>query len=209
MNSIQKAYQDIQMDSQSKKEILQDILSSQPKQKKLHFQYKTIALSCCICIALLCLIMFIPKNSNTTNPLAQSSKQDQTNKNSQLYSLPSEISLEEMKSYSFYIRTYQTDYHQELFTQFLNHIENHEKTSLIIVQFTVEGDPILLDIQYQNDKVTIFYDATRDKYGVFPKITKQEFQYIGIYKNTLYAYDGALNQNTIDNNQAYYIIDIQ
>ena len=67
----------------------------------------------------------------------------------------------------------------------------------------------MLDVQYQNNKVTIFYDATRDKYGVDSKITKQEFKSLGIYENTLYAYNDLLNQDTINNNQAYYIIDIQ
>lgn len=209
MNPIQKAYQHIQMDNQSKKEVLQDILSSQPKQKRINDRYKMITLSCCICIAFICFILFMPKKPNTANPSTQPSKQNQTNTNSELYSLPSEISLEDMKTYPFYIRVHQDDYHQELLTQFLNHIENQENASLIIVQYTIEGDPILLDVQYQNNKVTIFYDATRDKYGVDSKITKQEFKSLGIYENTLYAYNDLLNQDTINNNQAYYIIDIQ
>ena len=36
MNPIQKAYQHIQMDNQSKKEVLQDILSSHPKPKRMY-----------------------------------------------------------------------------------------------------------------------------------------------------------------------------
>lgn len=180
MNPIQKAYQHIQMDNQSKKEVLQDILSSHPKPKRINDRYKMITLSCCKCIAFICFILFMPKKPNTANPSTQPSKQNQTNTNSELYSLPSEISLEDMKTYPFYIRVHQDDYHQELLTQFLNHIENQEKASLIIVQ-----------------------------YGVDSKITKQEFKSLGIYENTLYAYNDLLNQDTINNNQAYYIIDIQ
>ena len=101
MNPIQKAYQHIQMDNQSKKEVLQDILSSQPKQKRINDRYKMITLSCCICIAFICFILFMPKKPNTANPSTQPSKQNQTNTNSKLYSLPSEISLEDMKTYPY------------------------------------------------------------------------------------------------------------
>ena len=58
MNPIQKAYQHIQMDNQSKKEVLQDILSSHPKPKRINDRYKMITLSCCICIAFICFILF-------------------------------------------------------------------------------------------------------------------------------------------------------
>ena len=40
MNPIQKAYQHIQMDNQSKKEVLQDILSSHQKPKRINDRYK-------------------------------------------------------------------------------------------------------------------------------------------------------------------------
>lgn len=209
MNPIQKAYQHIQMDNQSKKEVLQDILSLSSKTKRINDRYKMITLSCCICIAFICFILFMPKSQTLQTHQHNLQNKIRQTQILELAHYLSEISLEDMKTYPFYIRVHQDDYHQELLTQFLNHIENQEKASLIIVQYTIEGDPILLDVQYQNNKVTIFYDATRTKYGVDSKITKQEFKSLGIYENTLYAYNDLLNQDTINNNQAYYIIDIQ
>ena len=75
----------------------------------------------------------------------------------------------------------------EFYQKSLNNIEGH----IIIFIPTTEGDYIVYEYYYANNKYTVFKDTTRDQYGI-QDITKKEYSKINLedlngiyYLNTL------------------------
>ena len=81
---------------------------------------------------------------------------------------------------NFFVVTYNKIYHQDLYDSFVNKIKEKKDAFLKIVQPTVEGDIIITDIIYENDKVVVITDNTRDRYSGEEdrKITIEEYEHI-------------------------------
>ncbi len=52
------------------------------------------------------------------------------------------------------------------FTSFLNHVRNTEFDEIRLVQYTIEGDPILHDLIFNGEEIHSTLDKRRDKFGV-------------------------------------------
>lgn len=204
MKTIKKAYDSIQLDKQSQENILNRILNDQ-LYKKSYKKQVTLMMACCCLLIVFSLSLFSDKGS--TDDLIENTplKQSQTT-NSQLYSLPNDLILEDMKKKGFYIYIHGEVFNQDRITQFLANVENKISSSVIVAQFTIEGDPILNEIIYQDDKIIIYYDGTRDRFGDFPEILRYEYQNIGIYEKTLYAYNDILDKKVIEQDKVRYLI---
>lgn len=53
----------------------------------------------------------------------------------------------------------------ERFKEFLNNVERGKKDSLRVVRYTVEGDPMLHDLEYDGEVFKSTTDTRRDKFG--------------------------------------------
>lgn len=76
--------------------------------------------------------------------------------------------------------TYSKIYNSSLYDSFIENIKNNKDAFLRIVQPTVEGDIIITDIKYENDKVVVITDNTRDRYSGEEdrKITIEAYEHI-------------------------------
>src|SRR3954451_13585948 len=54
---------------------------------------------------------------------------------------------------------------KERFREFLNNVEKGKKDSLRIVRYTVEGGPMLHDLEYDGEVIKSTTDTRRDKFG--------------------------------------------
>ncbi|OIU70469.1 hypothetical protein BHE18_12210 [Rossellomorea aquimaris] len=51
------------------------------------------------------------------------------------------------------------------FEAFFENVQNDKKAHIRIVSYTIEGDPILHDLEYDGDVIHSFEDSRRDAYG--------------------------------------------
>lgn len=58
-----------------------------------------------------------------------------------------------------------TVYHIEELDNFIKNVENDIPDEIIIVQYTVEGQPILTNLEYTKDKFILKIDNRRDGYA--------------------------------------------
>lgn len=49
--------------------------------------------------------------------------------------------------------------------QFYNNVQNKVPTKLRIVHYTIEGDPIITDVNYDGELFEVIYDTTQDNFG--------------------------------------------
>ncbi|WP_157844126.1 DUF4362 domain-containing protein [Candidatus Stoquefichus sp. SB1] len=106
---------------------------------------------------------------------------------------------------NFYVYANTRVFHQDILDSFINDIYKNQPCHIRIAISTDEGDPILTEVYFNPEKgVTIYYDTTRDDFGV-QALSEYHYQKIGVYQETLYAYNHELNQNVIENNEAFFI----
>lgn len=63
---------------------------------------------------------------------------------------------------------------------FIDNIDNRKPDKIRITYYTVEGDPIIFDAEYDGNSIKCFSDNTRDEYG---DKTIQYFEYTKIVKD--------------------------
>ncbi|MBA2875780.1 MULTISPECIES: DUF4362 domain-containing protein [Anoxybacillaceae] len=51
------------------------------------------------------------------------------------------------------------------FMQFVENVNRGKEDKIRIVAYTVEGDPIIQDLEYDGESITLITDTTRDKFG--------------------------------------------
>lgn len=204
---IKESYQKIRLDEPTQDHILESILESKEKDIQTKRNYKPL-----IVFAVIIGLIFIP----ITLPFSimDSSKsyleggreiESASTPASQLYHLPSDLTLKSMKENQFYIQTIQENYNQNIMNDFLKSIEDKKEAHIIIVHFTIEGDPVLQDVHYTPKKTTIYRDATRDRFGTSTEIEKYEYRYIEQFKDTLYAYNNTLDLDQLENKDTFFI----
>ena len=70
-----------------------------------------------------------------------------------------------------------TVYHIDELNNFIKNVENHVSDEIRIVQYTIEGQPILTNLEYKDNKFTLKIDSRRDGYASEEdkKITTKEY----------------------------------
>ena len=53
----------------------------------------------------------------------------------------------------------------ERFEEFLSNIKKGQKDNIRVIRYTVEGDPILRDLEYDGKTIKTTNDTRRDQYG--------------------------------------------
>lgn len=56
-------------------------------------------------------------------------------------------------------------HHLDRFQQFLDNVSAKEKDTVRITSYTIEGDPIFEDLNYDGEKIHYSYDNSNDTYG--------------------------------------------
>lgn len=53
----------------------------------------------------------------------------------------------------------------ERLNQFVENVQHQEKDQVRLTRYTIEGDPIFLDLAYDGSELKVTYDSTEDKFG--------------------------------------------
>ena len=109
------------------------------------------------------------ENQNQINTQNESSSNIKENINKRNYAkiedLPEEYMVEQAIKDGCIVLTYKESKNKELLQEFIKNVNNNIPDYIRILEFTVEGDQIIKDIELKEDGV-IYYtvDNTRDKY---------------------------------------------
>ncbi len=80
-----------------------------------------------------------------------------------------------------YVSLHGTVYHADVFDAFFHSVQNGADAGVRIVDFTVEGDPIITSVAYQNGLLTVTRDTTRDRFGR-PSVIRTDYQNLLFYR---------------------------
>ena len=96
-------------------------------------------------------------------------------------------------------------YHIEELDNFIKNVENNIADEIRIVQYTIEGQPILTDLEYENNKFILKIDNRRDGYAAEEdkRINKKEYNAI---KYKLVREDIT---NDITDSKSYYSLNLK
>lgn len=182
MNQIHEAYEKIQLTHQDKEKIFNQLMEEKIMKKRI-LPYTIAFVACCL------IFLAVPYIVSS----------------SQKSSLPSVQ--EEIKTYKITVNQYEgTIDNKEGLDQFLSDYQNNQEVTLVITRSTREGDPIVTTVQYSKNVVTIIEDTTKDRFAETPSIKKMQYKHLGRFNDELYAYNDDLSFETIDNDDAYYIL---
>ena len=81
-----------------------------------------------------------------------------------------------------YVSLHGTVCHADVFDAFFHSVQNGADAGVRIVDFTVEGDPIITSVAYKDARLTITRDTTRDRFGA-PTVTRTEYQNLLLYRD--------------------------
>jgi hypothetical protein len=73
-------------------------------------------------------------------------------------------------------------YNVEKLDNFIKNVEADNKDKIRITTYTVEGDPIITNLEYDGNNIIYTHDTTRDNFGQM-KIEKKKFEKSSIYKS--------------------------
>lgn len=65
---------------------------------------------------------------------------------------------------------------------FMENINNKIEDNIKIVQYTIEGDPIIIELKYDGKDLSYKYDNTRDKFGT-PTLKEEKYKPEDFYEN--------------------------
>lgn len=80
----------------------------------------------------------------------------------------------------------------DILNKFAEDSQSGKEASIVIVQYTIEGDPIIMKIIYDGSKYYGVKDNTRDEFGI-AEYTESEFKHLKIFEE--------------DNEKIYYLLD--
>ena len=95
---------------------------------------------------------------------------------------------------------------EKIWNDFYNDIENKKEGSMLIVQYTEQGDPILTYLSYKDSKFFMIEDDSRDQY----RDSKDEdyfeysFKYLKLFKENNKTYVYLLDDNKITLDELNY-----
>lgn len=74
------------------------------------------------------------------------------------------------------------EYNVKKLEQFMENVKKDKTDKIRITHYTLEGDAILTDLEYNDEKINYTHDTTRDDFGT-KKIDKQILDVDSIYKS--------------------------
>lgn len=80
-----------------------------------------------------------------------------------------------------YVSLYGTVYNASTFDAFFHSVQHGMDARVRIVEFTVEGDPIITSVAYKEGRLTVTRDTTRDRFGA-PTVTRTDYQNLLLYR---------------------------
>lgn len=72
-------------------------------------------------------------------------------------------------------------YNEEKLEQFMVNVKKRRNDKVRITRYTIEGDALIIDLEFDGEKIYYTYDTTRDAYGEHG-VFKKEFPADSIYK---------------------------
>lgn len=82
----------------------------------------------------------------------------------------------------YYVNVHGTIYNNDTMTDFINKVANKEPASIRTITYTIEGDQIITDFNYNSEYFLVTTDTTHDRYG--PRgITNRSFENLVIYED--------------------------
>ncbi len=94
-----------------------------------------------------------------------------------LAELPKKYPPDEAITNGDYVNVHGQISNEEKLTEFISAVTSKKSAAIRMVQYTVEGDPIISDIIFDANKFTVFNDTTRDAFGE-QKISKNEYEHM-------------------------------
>lgn len=74
---------------------------------------------------------------------------------------------------------------QDVWDDFLEKVKVHESTSIDIIQFTIEGDPIITNLQFNGTDFTVVRDNTQDSFaGSRAGVTESSYKYMNLLQES-------------------------
>ena len=159
-------------------------------------------------IILICLgVIRVVRNSNNenTNQNEEVKIENRTNY-IELEKIPLDYNFADMVEDKCYIVTNSnTVYHIEQLDKFIKNVEENVPDEIRIVNYTIEGQPILTNLEYTKDKFVLKNDTRRDGYATIEdkKITTTE------YDASKYKLVKESTPNNVTNLKTYYQINLK
>lgn len=157
-------------------------------------------------ITYLVVTKIIQNNDNENIRENEQHKIENSKKYEKLENIPLDYNFSKMVEDKCYIVTNSNAiYHIETLDNFLKNVENDIPDEIRIVQYTIEGQPIITNLEYTKDKYILKFDRTRDGYASKEdkKITTTE------YDATKYKVVKGNIPNKITDLKIYYSIDLK
>ena len=155
-------------------------------------------------VILICLgIIRVVRNSNNQN---EEQKIENSTNYIELEKVPLDYNFADMVEDKCYIVTNSnTVYHIEQLDKFIKNVEENIPDEIRIVEYTIEGQPILTNLEYTKDKFVLKIDTRRDGYATIEdkKITTTE------YDASKYKLVKESTANNITNLKTYYPISLK
>lgn len=109
-----------------------------------------------------------------------------------LQQLPQEYSSEQAIADGYLVSTYQKTYNLNMAGNFKKKVENQEPVQMRVILYTIEGDPIILDVRWEEEIFKVWEDCSRDKFASIQdrKVIYSEYEHMGKIDNRVYLYQG-------------------
>ena len=113
-----------------------------------------------------------------------------------LTELPKKYPPDEAIANGDYVNVHGQISNEDKLTEFISAVNSKDSAAIRMVQYTVEGDPIISDIIFDGNRFTVFNDTTRDAFGK-QKISKNEYERMLEYNRGGVIYVFLTNEDAI------------
>ena len=108
--------------------------------------------------------------------------QDVTKNYGDIRSIPNDYNKDNAIEDNVYVSSNTGLYNKEVIEKFYENYSDKEKCFMRLMGYTMEGEPIISDVLYANDKVYVVVDSTRDPYSEDRNVSVKIFDKFGVLK---------------------------
>lgn len=95
-----------------------------------------------------------------------------------------------------YVNNYTGVYNEEIIEKFYESYKNNQECFMRLMKYTIEGDPIIVDVLFDKNKIYIVNDSRRDNFSSEKNITFKIFSKFGVEKDKDKYYWICYNSNS-------------